>query len=338
MALNLRHRSFLTILDYTPAEIDYLANLGKTLKNNRAAGIVSKPLEGKNIVILFQKTSTRTRCSFEVAGSELGMGVTYIDPSSSQFGKKESVEDTAKVLGRFYDGIEFRGYKQTDVECLAKNSNVPVWNGLTDEFHPTQMIADLITIKEEFGDVKGRKLVYFGDAKNNMGNSLMILCAKMGMHFVAACPNKYQPAPALVKQCKEICKVTHGTISFESNAANASIDADVLYGDVWVSMGEAEEVWDNRIKELQDYQINGKLMAQAKKTAIFMHCLPAYHGLDTTVGSTVAEKFGKKYPSVKNGEMECTDEVVKGHQSRCFDQAENRMHSIKAIILATIGY
>ena len=341
MGLNLRHRDLLKELDFTPAEINYLIDLGIDLKKQKRQGIINEPLKGKSIVLLFQKTSTRTRCAFEVAAYDLGMHVTFLDSSSSQFGKKESVEDTAKVLSRFYDGIEFRGYKQSDVEDLAKYADVPVWNGLTDDFHPTQMIADMMTVKEEYGYLKGLKLVYCGDARNNLGNSLMVVCAMLGMHFVACAPKALWPKQELVNTCLKIAKETGATISFEENKMKAVEKANVIYTDVWVSMGEPDAVWESRIQQLSPYQVDMKTVLHAQKDnklgCIFLHCLPAYHGLDTEVGISVAKKFGDKYPIVKNGEMEVTNEVILSKYSRAFDEAENRMHSIKAIMLATIG-
>lgn len=340
MGFNLKNKDFLKLLDFTSDEIKYLIDLSITLKQQKRLGIVNKQLEGKSIVIMFQKTSTRTRCSFEVAAYDLGMHVTYLDSSSSQFGKKESVQDTAMVLSRFYDGIEFRGFKQKDVEDLAKYSCVPVWNGLTDEWHPTQMIADMMTIKEHFGKLKGLKLVYCGDARNNIANSLMVACAKLGLHFVACAPKKLMPSPALVKQCQQIAKDTGASITLESNKLNATKNANIIYTDVWVSMGESDKEWDKRLKILKNYQVDVKTMQNANKNnsegCIFLHCLPAYHGLDTEVGMFVSKNYGKKYPFVKNGEIEVTHDVIHSKLSLCFDQAENRMHSIKAIMLATI--
>lgn len=341
MGFNLRNRDLLKLLDFSSDEINYLINLSLDLKSQKRMGIINKPLEGKSIVILFQKTSTRTRCAFEVAAADLGMHVTYLDSSSSQFGTKESVEDTAKVLSRFFDGIEFRGFLQKDVEELAKYADVPVWNGLTDDFHPTQMIADMMTIKEHFGYLKGLKLVFCGDARNNMGNSLMVICAKLGMHFVACAQKSLWPKSELVDQCKKIAKETGAIIELEENKEKAVEQANIVYTDVWVSMGEPDEVWDERIKLLSPYQVDMKTLELANKNnkigVIFMHCLPAYHGLDTKVGISVAEKFGNKYPLVKNGEIEVTNEVILSKYSKAFDEAENRMHSIKAIMLATIG-
>ena len=320
--MSLKNRSFLKLLDYTPAEIEQLLDLAADLKAKKKAGIPHDQLHGKNIALIFEKTSTRTRCSFEVAAHDLGMQVTYLDPSGSQIGKKESIADTARVLGRMFDGIEYRGYGQEIVEDLAKYAGVPVWNGLTNEFHPTQILADFLTIREHFGKLKGIHFVYFGDARYNMGNSLMVGCAKMGLHFTACAPKKYQPDPALVAQCEAIAAQTGATLRFEEDPAVAAKGADVLYTDVWVSMGEPVEVWAERINDLAAYQINQELMKIAGPKAVFMHCLPAYHDHKTTVGK----------------EMEVTDEVFEGPQSIVFDEAENRMHTIKAVMAATLGY
>jgi ornithine carbamoyltransferase len=330
MAVNLRGRSFLKLLDFKPEEIRYLLDLSKELKTLKRTGILHDKLRGKNIVLLFEKTSTRTRCSFEVAGRDLGMGVTYLDSAGSQMGKKESIADTARVLGRMYDGIEYRGFSQEIVEELAKYAGVPVWNGLTDEFHPTQMIADLMTIEEKLGRLKGVNFVYMGDARNNMGNSLMVVCAKMGLNFTACAPKELFPAEELVAKCKEIAKESGATITLTEDVEAGTKNADVIYTDVWVSMGEPDEVWENRLKLLLPYQVNKDVMENANKDAIFMHCLPAYHDLKTKVGKDVGEKFGLTA-------LEVTDEVFEGKQSVVFDEAENRMHSIKAIMLATIG-
>ena len=329
MGVNVRGRSFLTLLDYTPAEINYLLKLSAEFKRMKANGEPHKYLEGKNIVLLFEKTSTRTRCSFEVAGRDLGMGVTYLDPGSSQMGEKESLRDTAYVLGRLYDGIEYRGYKQSVVEDLAKYSGVPVWNGLTDDFHPTQMLADVLTIQEEFGDVRGKKMVFFGDARNNVANSLMVVSAKLGMHFVACAPKEQMPAADLAAKCREVAKETGAVIELNESVEEAAKDADVLYTDIWVSMGEPDEIWAKRIELLQPYQVNAKVMSYAKPNAIFLHCLPSYHDRNTIVGEEIYEKFGLEA-------MEVTDEVIYGTQSRCFDEAENRMHTIKAVMYATL--
>ncbi|MDD6156968.1 MAG: ornithine carbamoyltransferase [Lachnospiraceae bacterium] len=328
--MNLKGRNFLKLMDYTPDEIRYLIDLSAELKEQKKQGILHNSLVGKNIALIFEKTSTRTRCSFEVAAHDLGMHVTYLDPSGSQIGKKESIPDTARVLGRMFDGIEYRGYGQEIVEELAKYAGVPVWNGLTNEFHPTQMIADMLTVREHLGHLEGVKFVYMGDARYNMGNSLMVTCAKLGMHFVACTSPKYFPNPELVAYCEGVAKETGATITLTDNVAEATKDADVLYTDVWVSMGEPEEVWAERIKELSPYQVNAKAFENAKDTAIFMHCLPAFHDLKTTIGQQVYEKFGL-------AELEVTDEIFEGPRSVVFDEAENRMHSIKAIMKATLG-
>jgi ornithine carbamoyltransferase len=330
MAVNLRGRSFLKLLDFAPSEIRYLIDLSKELKTLKRTCILHDKLRGKNIVLLFEKTSTRTRCSFEVAGSDLGLGVTYLDAAGSQMGKKESIADTARVLGRMYDGIEYRGFSQEIVEELAEYAGVPVWNGLTDEFHPTQMIADLLTIEEKLGRLKGINFVYMGDARNNMGNSLMVACAKMGMNFTACAPKELFPAEELVEKCIEIAKESGATITLTEDVKAGTRKADVIYTDVWVSMGEPDEVWESRLKLLLPYQVNKEVMDNANEEAIFMHCLPAYHDLKTKVGKEVGEKFGLTA-------LEVTDEVFEGKQSVVFDEAENRMHSIKAIMLATIG-
>lgn len=330
MAVNLRGRSFLKLLDFTPEEIRYLLDLSKELKTLKRTGILHDKLRGKNIVLLFEKTSTRTRCSFEVAGSDLGLGVTYLDSAGSQMGKKESIADTARVLGRMYDGIEYRGFSQEIVEELAKYAGVPVWNGLTDEFHPTQMIADLLTIEEKLGRLKGVNFVYMGDARNNMGNSLMVACAKMGLNFTACAPKELFPAEELVEKCKEIAKESGAKLTLTEDVKAGTKNADVIYTDVWVSMGEPDDVWESRLKLLLPYQVNKEVMDNANKDAIFMHCLPAFHDLKTKVGKEVGEKFGLNA-------LEVTDEVFEGKQSVVFDEAENRMHSIKAIMLATIG-
>ena len=327
--MNLKGRDFLTLLDYTPEEIAYLVDLAAELKAKKKAGVLHDVLRGKNVALIFEKTSTRTRCSFEVAAHDLGMGSTYLDPTGSQIGKKESIADTAQVLCGMFDGIEYRGYGQDIVNELAKYSTVPVWNGLTNEFHPTQILADFLTIKEHFGKLAGLKFAYMGDARYNMGNSLMIGCAKMGLHFVACAPKAYWLAPELVEKCKAIAAETGATITL-SDDTDAVKDADVVYTDVWVSMGEPVEVWAERIEALAPYQVNTELMAKAKPTAVFMHCLPAYHDHKTAVGKEMGEKFGRDA-------MEVTDEVFTGPQSIVFQEAENRMHTIKAVMAATLG-
>uniref|UniRef100_UPI0040250C94 ornithine carbamoyltransferase n=1 Tax=Gemmiger qucibialis TaxID=2997294 RepID=UPI0040250C94 len=327
--MNLKGRDFLTLLDYTPEEIAYLVDLAAELKAKKKAGVLHDVLRGKNVALIFEKTSTRTRCSFEVAAHDLGMGSTYLDPTGSQIGKKESIADTAQVLCGMFDGIEYRGYGQEIVNELAKYSTVPVWNGLTNEFHPTQILADFLTIKEHFGKLVGLKFAYMGDARYNMGNSLMIGCAKMGLHFVACAPKAYWPAPELVEKCKAIAAGTGATITL-SDDTDAVKDANVVYTDVWVSMGEPVEVWAERIEALAPYQVNTELMAKAKPTAVFMHCLPAYHDHKTAVGKEMGEKFGRDA-------MEVTDEVFTGPQSIVFQEAENRMHTIKAVMAATLG-
>lgn len=327
--MNLKGRDFLTLLDYTPEEIAYLVDLAAELKAKKKAGVLHDVLRGKNVALIFEKASTRTRCSFEVAAHDLGMGSTYLDPTGSQIGKKESIADTAQVLCGMFDGIEYRGYGQEIVNELAKYSTVPVWNGLTNEFHPTQILADFLTIKEHFGKLAGLKFAYMGDARYNMGNSLMIGCAKMGLHFVACAPKAYWPAPELVEKCKAIAAGTGATITL-SDDTDAVKDANVVYTDVWVSMGEPVEVWAERIEALAPYQVNTELMAKAKPTAVFMHCLPAYHDHKTAVGKEMGEKFGRDA-------MEVTDEVFTGPQSIVFQEAENRMHTIKAVMAATLG-
>ena len=327
--MNLKGRDFLTLLDYTPEEIAYLVDLAAELKAKKKAGVLHDVLRGKNVALIFEKTSTRTRCSFEVAAHDLGMGSTYLDPTGSQIGKKESIADTAQVLCGMFDGIEYRGYGQEIVNELAKYSTVPVWNGLTNEFHPTQILADFLTIKEHFGKLAGLKFAYMGDARYNMGNSLMIGCAKMGLHFVACAPKAYWPAPELVEKCKAIATETGATITL-SDDTDVVKDADVVYTDVWVSMGEPVKVWAERIEALAPYQVNTELMAKAKPTAVFMHCLPAYHDHKTAVGKEMGEKFGRDA-------MEVTDEVFTGPQSIVFQEAENRMHTIKAVMAATLG-
>lgn len=330
MAVNIRGRNYLKLLDYKPEEIRYLLDLSKEFKNMKRNGVPHKYLENKNIVLLFEKTSTRTRCAFEVAGRDLGLGVTYLDPGSSQMGKKESIADTARVLGRMYDGIEYRGYDQTIVEELAGYAGVPVWNGLTDQFHPTQMLADLLTLEEQFGRLKGLKLTYMGDARNNMGNSLMVACAKMGIHFTACAPKELFPSEELVKEAMKLAAENGCTIRLTEDIDQGAEDADAIYTDIWVSMGEPEEVWETRIGLLRNYQVNSRLMKKAKETAIFMHCLPSFHDTRTDVGAKIAKTFGIN-------EMEVTDEVFESKQSHVFDEAENRMHTIKAVIYATLS-
>ncbi len=327
--MNLQGRDFLKLLDYTPEEIVYLIDLAAELKEKKKKGICHDELRGKNIALIFEKTSTRTRCSFEVAAHDLGMQVTYLDPSGSQIGKKESIADTARVLGRMFDGIEYRGFGQDIVEELARYADVPVWNGLTNEFHPTQMIADMLTVREHIGHLKDVKFVYMGDARYNMGNSLMVACAKLGMDFVACTSRKYFPEKKLVDICEEIAKKTGATITLTEDVEEAAENADVIYTDVWVSMGEPAEVWKERIESLKPYQVNRAVMELAKPTAIFMHCLPAFHDLKTSVGREVYEKFGLS-------ELEVTDEVFESGQSVVFDEAENRMHTIKAVMYATM--
>ena len=327
---SLKNKDLLKLLDFTPEEINYLLELAADLKAKKKAGIPHALCQGKNIALLFEKDSTRTRCAFEVAGHDLGMGVTYLGPTGSQMGKKESIADTARVLSRMFDGIEYRGFGQSIVEELAQYSDVPVWNGLTNEFHPTQILADFLTIQEHCGGLKGKKLVYMGDARYNMGNSLMVGCAKMGMHFVACAPEKYFPDAALIAQCQAIAVETGATLSFITDPAVAVQGADVIYTDVWVSMGEPVEVWKERIADLAAYQVNAQLMAQAGEKAVFMHCLPAFHDHKTTIGKEMGEAFGRDA-------MEVTDEVFEGPQSIVFDEAENRMHTIKAVMAATLA-
>ena len=327
--MNLKGRHFLKLLDYTPEEIDGLLNLAADFKAKKKAGIVHRIHEGKNIALIFEKTSTRTRCAFEVAAHDLGMGVTYLDPAGSQIGKKESIADTARVLGRMFDGIEYRGYGQAIVEELAAHAGVPVWNGLTDEFHPTQILADFLTIREHFGHLKGINFVYMGDSRFNMANSLMIGCAMMGVNFTARAPKEYFPDPALIETAKELAKASGATLSFETDPKKAVQNANVLYTDVWVSMGEPVEVWAERIRELSPYQINQELMDLAAENAVFMHCLPAFHDHKTVIGKEMGEKFGRD-------SMEVTDEVFESERSIVFDQAENRMHTIKAVMAATL--
>lgn len=330
MPISLSGRNYLKLLDFTPDEIRYLISLAKQFKALKLSGTPHKYLEGKNIVLLFEKTSTRTRCSFEVAGHDLGLGVTYLDPGSSQMGKKESIEDTARVLGRMFDGIEYRGYGQDIVENLAAHAGVPVWNGLTNEFHPTQMIADMLTLEENFPEgIKGKKLVFMGDAENNVANSLMVVCAKLGLHFVACGPEERMPNAELVSTCMDLARGSGGSVTLTSSVEEACTGADVVYTDIWVSMGEPAELWEERIKLLSPYQVNSRVIDLMAPTGIFMHCLPAFHDTETTIGAEIAERFGIT-------EMEVTDEVFRGSRSRVFDEAENRMHSIKAIIYATL--
>ena len=328
--MNIKGQSFLKLLDFTPDEISELLDLASDLKAKKKAGIPHRLCEGKNIVLIFEKTSTRTRCAFEVAARDLGMSSTYLDPSASQIGNKESIADTARVLGRMYDGIEYRGFGQDIVESIAKYSKVPVWNGLTNEFHPTQILADLLTIKEHFGELSGRKLVYMGDARYNMGNSLMVGCAKTGMHFVACAPKKYFPDSSLIEECKRIASETGAILEFIEDPMTATKNADIIYTDVWVSMGEPEEVWEERINDLLPYQVNKALLDNAGEKCRFMHCLPAFHDLNTTVGKKIHDKFGISC-------MEVTDEVFESEQSIVFDEAENRMHTIKAVMAATLA-
>ena len=327
--MQLSGRNFLKLKDFTPEEITYLLDLAGELKEKKKQGIPHEELKGKNIALIFEKTSTRTRCAFEVAAHDLGMHVTYLDPSGSQIGKKESIADTARVLGRMYDGIEYRGFGQEIVEELARYAGVPVWNGLTNEFHPTQMLADMLTIREKFGHLKGIKLVYMGDARYNMGNSLMVACAKLGMHFVACTAREYFPGKELVEYCEEVARETGAAITLTEDVAEGTRGADVIYTDVWVSMGEPDAVWEERIEALRPYQVNRAVMENAGEQAIFMHCLPAFHDLKTTIGREIYEKFGVT-------EMEVTDEVFESSKSVVFDEAENRMHTIKAVMYATL--
>ena len=328
--MNLKGRDFLTLKDYTPEEIEYLIELAAKLKDMKKKGIVEQPLLGKNVALIFEKTSTRTRCSFEVAAHDLGMGVTYLDPTGSQIGKKESIADTARVLCTMFEGIEYRGFGQEIVEDLAKYSSVPVWNGLTNEYHPTQMLADMLTIKEKLGRLKGVKLVYMGDARYNMGNSLMIVCSKLGLHFTACTAKEYFPDKELVAQCEEWAKQSGGSVTLSEDVKTATKDADVLYTDVWVSMGEPDEVWEERINDLLPYRVTMDLIKNSAENVVFMHCLPAFHDLNTKIGKQIHEKFGLT-------EMEVTDEVFESKNSVVFDEAENRMHTIKAVMAATLG-
>ena len=328
--MNLKGRNFLTLKDYTDEEIMYLLDLAAELKDKKKKGIPVDTLRGKNVALIFEKTSTRTRCSFEVAAHDLGMGATYLDPKSSQIGKKESIADTARVLGRMFEGIEYRGYGQEIVEELAEHAGVPVWNGLTNEYHPTQMLPDLLTIREHFGELKGKKLVYMGDARYNMGNSLMIACAKMGMHFTACTTKKYFPDAELVKLCEEYAEVSGGSVTLTEDVMEGTKGADVIYTDVWVSMGEPDEIWEERIRELTPYKVTADVMKNAGEQSIFLHCLPAFHDLKTQIGREMGERFRLE-------DMEVTDEVFESVQSKVFDEAENRMHTIKAVMLATLG-
>ncbi|MBO6133173.1 MAG: ornithine carbamoyltransferase [Lachnospiraceae bacterium] len=327
----LRNRDFLTLKDYTREEIEYLLALSSYFKDLKQRHILHDKLKCRNVALIFEKTSTRTRCSFEVAAHDLGMGSTYLDPTGSQIGKKESIADTAQVLSRMYDGIEYRGFGQERVETLAKYSEVPVWNGLTNEYHPTQILADMLTIKESFGTLKGRKFVYMGDARYNMGNSLMIGCAKLGLHFVAGAPEKYQPSRELVDKCREWAAESGGSVTLETDPEKAVAGAEAVYTDVWVSMGEPDEVWEERIRDLTPYKVTDELMNRAEKNAIFMHCLPSFHDLETEIGKKIYEKYGIK-------DMEVTDSVFQKHSKVLFNEAENRMHTIKAVMAATLGY
>ena len=328
--MDLKGRHFLTLKDYTPEEITYLLDLAADLKDKKKKGVLVDSLRGKNVALIFEKTSTRTRCAFEVAAHDLGMGTTYLDPSGSQIGKKESIADTARVLGRMYEGIEYRGFGQEIVEELAKYAGVPVWNGLTNEDHPTQMLADLLTIREHLGCLKGLKLVYMGDARYNMGNSLMIACTKMGMHFVACAPAKYFPDATLVEECQAYAAASGGSVTLTEDVEEAVRGADIIDTDVWVSMGEPDEVWEERIKDLTPYKVTKAVMDQAGPKAIFLHCLPSFHDLKTKIGKEMGERFNVS-------ELEVTDEVFESVQSVVFDEAENRMHTIKAVMLATLG-
>lgn len=328
--MDLKGRSFLTLKDFTPKEIEYLVDLAAEYKDKKKKGIPHDTLRGKNIALIFEKTSTRTRCSFEVAAHDLGIGTTYLEPSGSQIGKKESIADTARVLGRMYEGIEYRGFEQAIVEDLAKYSKVPVWNGLTNEYHPTQMLADLLTIREHFGYLKGIKLTYMGDARYNMGNSLMIVCAKLGMHFTACTAKEYFPEKALVAECQEYAKESGASITLTEDVDAGTKDVDVIYTDVWVSMGEPDEVWAERIKALSPYKVTKQVMENAGEHAVFLHCLPAFHDLKTKIGKEQGEKYGFT-------ELEVTDEVFESENSLVFEEAENRMHTIKAVIAATLG-
>ena len=330
MSVNLKGRNFLTLKDFTPEEIIYLIDLAADFKKKKKAGVLTEHFRGKNVALIFEKTSTRTRCAFEVAAHDLGMGSTYLEPTGSQIGKKESIADTARVLGRMFDGIEYRGFEQSIVEELAANAGVPVWNGLTNEYHPTQMLADMLTIREQLGRLKGVKLVYMGDARYNMGNSLMIACSKLGMHFVACTTKEYFPDAELVAQCEEYAKESGATITLTENVEEGTKNADVVYTDVWVSMGEPAEVWEKRIKDLSPYKVTKQDMENAGPQAIFLHCLPAFHDLKTKIGKEMGERYNLT-------ELEVTDEVFESEQSKVFDEAENRMHTIKAVMAATLG-
>lgn len=329
--MDLKGRHFLKLLDYTPEEIQYLLDLSADFKAKKKAGVLVDHLRGRNVALIFEKTSTRTRCAFEVAAHDLGMGTTFLNPTDSQIGKKESIPDTARVLGSMFDGIEYRGFGQDIVEELAEYAGVPVWNGLTNEFHPTQMLADLLTIQEHFGHIKGIRMTYMGDARYNTGNSLMVASAKMGMHFTICAPKEFFPDAALVKQCEEIAKTTGGGIRLTEDPMEGTKDVDVISTDVWVSMGEPDEAWESRIKVLSPYQVNKKIMDNAGEQAVFMHCLPAFHDLKTKIGKEKGEKFGFEA-------LEVTDEVFESQQSIVFQEAENRMHTIKAVMAATLGY
>ncbi len=328
--MDLKGRDFLTLKDFTPDEIRYLIDLAADYKQKKKDGVLHDTLRGKNVALIFEKTSTRTRCAFEVGAHDLGMGTTYLDPSGSQIGKKESIKDTARVLSGMFDGIEYRGFGQEIVEELAEHAKVPVWNGFTNEYHPTQILADMLTIKEEFGKLKGLKFVYMGDARYNMGNSLMIGCAKLGLDFVACAPKKYFPNAELVEICKGYAKESGATITLEEDVEKATAGANIIYTDVWVSMGEPDEVWEERIRDLSPYRVNKAAMDRAADDCIFLHCLPSFHDLETGIGKQIYEKFGLT-------EMEVTDEVFESAQSRVFEEAENRMHTIKAVMAATLG-
>ncbi len=327
--VDLRGRDFLKLLDFTPEEIEHLLKVATTLKKQKHNNESHRYLKNKQVALIFEKDSTRTRCAFEAGAVDLGMQATYIGPTGSQLGKKETIADTARVLAKMYDGIEYRGFGQKIVEDLAKYADVPVWNGLTTEFHPTQMLADVMTIREEFGDLKGRTLCFCGDARNNVGNSLMVVCSKMGMNFVCAAPKELFPEEELVNECKKICEKTGGTITLETDIMKATKGADAIYTDVWVSMGEPMELWEGRINLLKKYQVNKKVMENAGPKAIFLHCLPSFHNIDTTIGKDIYDKFGIT-------EMEVTDEVFESSQSRVFEEAENRLHTIKAVMLETL--